>query len=378
MSIATRQKIAEPEDLRELAESLKETQDTSTVISVCRGTGCSASGSGDLYEALQEQARECGLEDEVEVKGTGCHGLCELGPLVVMRPDDILYKKVSPDDAAEIMEKTVGEGELVDRLLYEGEEGPLVHEDDVPFYSRQTRIVLAQNGFIDPKSIDEYIREDGYQSLAKALHEFDPEEVIQEVRDSGLRGRGGGGFPAGIKWASCREAEGEPKYVIANGDEGDPGAFMDRSLMEANPHAVLEGLTIGSYAVGAHQGYIYVRDEYPLAVETLRNAIEQSREYGLLGEDILGSGHDFDVEIVRGGGAFVCGESTALMASIEGRVGEPRDKYIHTSESGVWNQPTTLNNVETWVNVPAIIKNGSGWFTSIGTEDSPGTKVFSL
>jgi len=266
----------------------------------------------------------------------------------------------------------------VERLLYEADGRKVVHEHEVPFYKSQFRLALRLNGLIDPFSIEDYLREGGYQALAKCLGTYSPDQVIEQASASGLRGRGGGGFLTGRKWAACRKAHGEPKYIIGNGDEGDPGAFMDRSIMEANPHSVIEGMIIGSYAIGGRHGVIYVRKEYPLAVRTLQAAIEQAREYGLLGENILGSALCFDIAIVRGGGAFVCGESTALMASVEGRVGEPRAKHIHTVESGLWDKPTCLNNVETWANVPVIIERGAAWFASIGSEKSKGTKVFSL
>jgi NADH-quinone oxidoreductase subunit F len=306
--------------------------------------------------------------------------LCELGPIVIVEPGDILYHSVEEPDVAEIFRETVLGGQLVERLLYEDTSSGEKRKSpgDIPFYSVQKRIVLEQNGRVDPTSIDDYIAAGGYVALAKALSEMEPEAIIDQVETAGLRGRGGGGFLTARKWRGCREAHGKPKYVICNGDEGDPGAFMDRSVMEGNPHSVLEGMTIGAYAIGARHGYIYVRNEYPLAVEHLKNAIDQSRELGLLGENILGSGFSFDIRINRGGGAFVCGESTALMASLEGRVGEPRAKYIHTVESGLNGKPTTLNNVETWANVPAIVRHGGDWFASIGTERSKGTKVFSL
>ena len=310
----------------------------------------------------------------------GCHGLCELGPIVVIEPGDILYHSVEEPDVAEIFRETVLGGRLVERLLYQDSRtGKKVKSPgEIPFYSVQKRIVLEQNGRIDPTDIDDYLLVGGYSALAKALSGMDRQAIIAEVETSGLRGRGGGGFPTARKWRSCIEAPGEDRYVICNGDEGDPGAFMDRSVMEGNPHAVLEGMIIGAYAVGARQGYIYVRNEYPLAVEHLQKAIADARRLGFLGEDILGSGFCFDVRINRGGGAFVCGESTALMASLEGRVGEPRAKYIHTVESGLNGRPTVLNNVETWANVPAIINRGGAWFSGIGTESSKGTKVFSL
>jgi len=378
MAIATSPRIESRQALRELADALKCRAGSKPVVSVCRGTGCTASGSGRTYEALRQAAAELGMHEQVEILGTGCHGLCELGPLVVIRPRGVFYHRVKPEDAREILDKTVGSGELIERLLYKVDGDAIVHEHDIPFYKKQMRIALRLNGLMDPMSIDDYVREGGYQSLAKVLLDYAPEQVIQEISASGLRGRGGGGFPTGRKWASCRKAHGDVKYVLCNGDEGDPGAFMDRSIMEANPHGVLEGMIIGSYAIGAGHGVIYVRHEYPLAVRTLRRAIEQAREVGLLGEDILGSGHCFDIAIARGGGAFVCGESTALMASVEGRVGEPRAKHIHTVESGLWGKPSCLNNVETWANIPVIIERGADWFASIGTEKSKGTKVFSL
>ncbi len=378
MSSTTLNKIDSPEALQELAEFLKQNSGTKSVVSVCRGTGCAASGSGGVYAALEKACEELGLAEEVEIMGTGCHGLCQLGPLVVVRPQGIFYNRVTPDDAHEILEKTVKSGELVERLLYHAGDEPIVREQDVPFYKKQQRIALKLNGLIDPMNIEDYIREGGYQSLAKALFHYTPEQVIEEITASGLRGRGGGGFPTGRKWTSCRNAPGDVKFIICNGDEGDPGAFMDRSIMEANPHAVIEGMIIGSCAIGSEEGFIYVRAEYPLAVRTLQTALAQARQMGFLGENILGSLHSFDISIARGGGAFVCGESTALMASVEGRVGEPRAKHIHTVESGLWEKPTTLNNVETWANVPVIISRGADWFSAIGTETSKGTKVFSL
>ena len=348
-------------------------------VRVCIGTGCAAKGSRRVYELFAEAARETGAEVSA-VTCVGCHGFCERGPIVVVQPGDIFYQRVEEPDVAEIFRETVLGGRVVERLLYED---PVTAAKartagEIPFYRVQQRVVLAQNGVIDPRSIEEYIAAGGYSALVKVLTGMTPEETLREVERSGLRGRGGGGFPTGRKWRSCRDAHGEPKYVICNGDEGDPGAFMDRSIMEGNPHAVLEGMIIGAYAIGSSQGYIYVRNEYPLAVEHLKEAIRQGREWELLGESILGTEFSFDVRINRGGGAFVCGESTALMASLEGRPGEPRAKYVHTVECGLWDRPTNLNNVETWANVPAIINRGSEWFASTGTERSKGTKVFSL
>jgi len=356
------------------------TAETATVT-VCRSTGCEAKGAGRVFAALEEAVAELAADGkQVRLKPTGCHGLCELGPIVVIQPGDIFYQNVREEDVPGIVRETILGGRLIESLLYEepssGEK--LTCSAEIPFYSKQMRIVLQHNGIIDPTSIDEYVAVGGYGGLVRALTEMTPEEVIAQIEVAGLRGRGGGGFPTGRKWRSCREAGGETKYVICNGDEGDPGAFMDRSIMEGNPHAVIEGIIIGAYAIGAHEGFIYVRNEYPLAVVRLRKAIEDARRHGLLGRDILGSGFSLSIRINRGGGAFVCGESTALMASLEGRVGEPREKYVHTVEAGLHDNPTCLNNVETWANVPAIISRGGEWFASIGTEGSKGTKVFSL
>jgi len=349
-------------------------------VRVCIGTGCAAKGSRRLFELFQEAAAESGADVEITNKCVGCHGFCERGPIVVIEPGDIFYQRVEEPDVAEIFRETVLGGRVVERLLYTDSAtgAAATTEEDIPFYQAQQRIVLAANGLIDPRSIDDYLAIGGYSALSKALTAMQPEQIIAEVEKAGLRGRGGGGFPAARKWRSCRQAHGSPKYVICNGDEGDPGAFMDRSVMEGNPHSVLEGMIIGAYAIGSNQGYIYVRNEYPLAVEHLKVAIGQARELGLLGENILGSGFSFDIKITRGGGAFVCGESTALMASLEGRAGEPRAKYVHTVEHGLNDLPTNLNNVETWANVPAIVNRGGDWFAGIGTEKSKGTKVFSL
>jgi len=353
-------------------------------VRVCIGTGCAAKGSRDIFELFRKAAvqtvGEPGVKVETEAKCVGCHGFCERGPIVVIEPGNIIYQGVTETDVPEIFRETVLGNDLVERLLYEdpGTAKKAETEEDIPFYSVQERIVLAENGRIDPTDIDDYIGAGGYAALAKVLSGIKPDEVIDEVTTAGLRGRGGGGFPTGRKWRSCRNAEGNGKIVICNGDEGDPGAFMDRSIMEGNPHLVLEGIIIGAYAVGAERGYIYVRNEYPLAVAHLGRAIEQAREYGFLGEKILGTGFSFDIKINRGGGAFVCGESSALIASLEGRMGEPRDKYVHMVESGLHGAPTVLNNVETWANVPSIILKGGEWFSSVGTGGSSGTKVFSL
>lgn len=348
-------------------------------VTICSGTGCHAYGSEKVSEAFVTEIEKNGLRGKVDIRRTGCHGYCERGTIVVIFPDEICYLRVKPEDVPEIVSETLAGKKVVDRLLYEGDDGEkIVHEGEIPFYKYQSRIVFGNNRFIDPKKIDDYIALGGYSALTKALSGMTPEQVMEEVKKANLRGRGGGGFPAGIKWQTTRDAPGDEKYVIVNADEGDPGAYMDRSLLEGNPHSVLEGLTIGAYAIGSHQGFVYVRQEYPLAVENLFIALEQAREYGLLGKNILGSGFDFDVTVHRGAGAFVSGESSALMTAIEGKVGEPRPKYIRTAVSGIWEKPSNLNNVETWATVPQIIDRGADWFTSIGTEGSKGTKIFSL
>ncbi|MFC1820794.1 NADH-ubiquinone oxidoreductase-F iron-sulfur binding region domain-containing protein, partial [Thermodesulfobacteriota bacterium] len=342
--------------------------------------GCQASRAQDLISAVKDELINQGLEKSVLMRATGCHGFCEQGPIVVIEPGNIFYCHVLPDDAHEIITKTVCKGEIVERLIYtdpvSGEK--IQTESEIPFYRAQDRQLLSQNRQIDPRSIEDYIAIGGYSALAKTLVGIVPETVINEIDASGLRGRGGGGFPTGRKWAECRQALSDEKYVICNADEGDPGAYMDRSILEGNPHLVLEGMMIGAWAIGAQQGYVYVRNEYPLAVEHIRIAVRQARELGLLGENILGSSLSFDVEIARGGGAFVCGESTALMASLEGNVGEPRAKDVHTVVDGLWHKPTVLNNVETWANIPSIIINGSNWFASKGSKDSKGTKILAL
>jgi NADH-quinone oxidoreductase subunit F len=348
-------------------------------ITVCGGTGCLALGAEGVIAGFRRELRERGLESKVSLRITGCPGFCERGPLVVIKPGNILYQQVKAEDVAEVVSATV-KGNIVDRLLYvDPDTGKkITRESDVPFYKKQRRLLLGNNSNIDPTDIRDYLALGGYAALGRVLSAMTPESVIDEVKKAGLRGRGGGGFPTGVKWESCRQARGKKHYVICNCDEGDPGAFMDRSLMEGNPHSVLEGMVIGAYAVGSHEGYIYVRNEYPLAVKNAEIAIKQAEDYGLLGKNILGSGFDFNVRISRGGGAFICGESTALMASLEGKVGEPRAKYVHTVEKGLWEQPTNLNNVETWANVPLIIKNGADWYAKIGSQGGTGTKIFSL
>lgn len=347
---------------------------------MCAGTGCMASGSLEVKAALERELNKRNLQDEVQIIMTGCNGFCAMGPLVVVYPDGVFYNQVKPEHASLIVEEHVLKGRVVEKLLFKEEAAkdrvPLMK--DIGFFSLQRLIVLRNRGLIDAENIDEYIARDGYAALAKALQDMTPEQVIEEIKISGLRGRGGGGFPTGLKWEECRKYENFPKYTICNGDEGDPGAFMDRSVMEGDPHSVLEGMAISGYAIGAEQGYIYVRAEYPLAIQRLQKAIYDAREYGLLGQDILGSGFNFDIGIAPGAGAFVCGESTALMYSIEGKRGMPRIKPPRSAEAGLWNQPTNLNNVETFANVNPIILNGGAWFASIGTEGSKGTKVFAL
>ncbi|MFC2004480.1 NADH-ubiquinone oxidoreductase-F iron-sulfur binding region domain-containing protein [Chloroflexota bacterium] len=368
-------------ELEHLREQLREQrQIITTTVMVCGGTGCQASNSRAVIDAVKNELSQQGLEQNVRLCVTGCHGFCEQGPVMVIEPGNVFYCHVSPDDAFEIVYQTVMKGELVDRLLYtDPVSGEKVRtETEIPFYRAQDRQILSQNRMVDPCSIEDYIVSGGYSALTRVLNGVAPEEIINEIKFSGLRGRGGGGFPTGRKWNECMEAPGDEKYVICNADEGDPGAYMDRCVLEGNPHLVLEGMMIGARAVGARKGYIYVRNEYPLAVKHSQIAVEQAHELGLLGDNVLGSSFSFDVDIARGGGAFVCGESTALMASIEGKVGEPRAKDVHTVVDGLYHKPTTLNNVETWANVPAIILNGSSWFASKGTRGSKGTKILAL
>ncbi len=348
-------------------------------VTICLGTGCLACGGEQVHQAFIDEIARQGLEDRVDVRRTGCHGFCERGPLVVVFPREICYLKVTAADVPEIVAETLVHDRIVERLVYRGDDGKkVVHENQIPFYRHQSRVILGANRLIDPNRIEDYIALGGYSALAKSLFVMTPEEVLDEVKRSGLRGRGGAGFPTGKKWETTRDAHGETKYVVVNADEGDPGAYMNRSVLEGNPHSVIEGLIIGAYAIGARHGYVYVRQEYPLAVANLTVALEQARDLGLLGDNILGSDFCFDVAIHRGAGAFVSGESSALMAAIEGRVGEPRPKYVRTAVSGLWGKPTNLNNVETWANVPAIINRGAAWFGSIGTAGSKGTKIFSL
>ena len=352
-------------------------------VLVCGGTGCASSGSGQILENFKTQIAEKGLSDEVAVVQTGCHGLCALGPIVVVYPEAVFYSQVTAEDVPEIVSEHLLKGRIVDRLVYkeESEDTDTVKSfNDTDFAKKQHRVALRNCGVINPENIDEYIGTRGYEALGKVLTEMTPEEVIDVVLASGLRGRGGAGFPTGRKWKLARDLvkDGGPKYVCCNADEGDPGAFMDRSVLEGDPHVVLEAMTIAGYAIGANQGYIYVRAEYPIAVERLGIAIKQAREYGLLGKNIFESGFDFDIELRLGAGAFVCGEDTALMTSIEGKRGEPRPRPPFPAVSGLFQRPTILNNVETWANIPQIILNGPEWFASMGTEKSKGTKVFAL
>jgi NADH-quinone oxidoreductase subunit F len=349
-------------------------------IRVCAGSTCNATGRAAVSDALTKELAKRGLAAKVQVVLTGCHGLCQEGPIAVVHPKGVFYPRLKARDMAEIVETSVVGDDVVERLLYRdpatGEAVAL--EKEVPFYAGQTRVVRELNGTIDPESIDDYLSRGGYSALAKVVSDDAPEAVIDEVERSGLRGRGGAGFPTGTKWRYCRANHGEKHYLIANGDEGDPGAFMDRAILEDNPHSLVEGMLIGAFAIGADEGYIYVRHEYPLAVSRLRLALRQSRERGLLGDDILGTGWSFDLKINQGAGAFVCGESTALTASIEGHRGMPRGKHIRTVAYGLWQQPTDLNNVETFANVPWIVNHGADAFTAMGTDTSKGTKIFSL
>jgi NADH:ubiquinone oxidoreductase subunit F (NADH-binding)/(2Fe-2S) ferredoxin/Pyruvate/2-oxoacid:ferredoxin oxidoreductase delta subunit len=374
-------KMKSPSDLENLQKKILSKKDPKKkIISVCVSTGCEALGVQKVLETFTTELKNQGLEGKVEIKETGCLGFCEKGPRLVIYPDEIYYFQVQSTDVPEIVSKTLIKNQIVEKLLYSdpvsGEKARYL--SDVPFYKYQKRILLESNSKLNPKNIDDYIAIGGYKALSKVLFQMSPEQVIAEVKNSKLRGRGGGGFPTHIKWQSTRNAVGNPKFVIVNCDEGDPGAFMNRAIMEGNPHSILEGLIIGAYAIGSSQGFIYVRQEYPLAVENMEIAIKQAKELGFLGENIFGSGFNFDVTIHKGAGAFVSGESSALMAAIEGTVGEPRPKYVHTSEKGVWDKPSTLNNVETWADIPLIINNGAEWFASIGTEGSKGTKIFAL
>ncbi|MBF0202785.1 MAG: NADH-quinone oxidoreductase subunit NuoF [Desulfamplus sp.] len=349
-------------------------------LMLCGGTGCHSTGCEKVRIALLQEIEKQGLAGEVEITITGCNGFCAVGPVMVVLPEGIFYQKIQPEDAAELVESHFLRGTLVQRLLYKNPANKKIipKMDDIPFFSSQVFRAMRNKGLIDPEVIDEYIARDGYFGAAKALTEMSPDDIINEMMTSGLRGRGGAGFPAGMKWKFAKEAKGDVKYVLCNADEGDPGAFMDRSILESDPHSVLEGMIIAAKAINSHKGYIYCRSEYPLAVKRLGIAIDQAKDYGLLGEDILGSGFDFDVEVYQGAGAFVCGEETALMRSIEGKRGMPIPRPPFPAQKGLWGKPTILNNVETLANVAQIILNGGKWYASIGTATSKGTKVFAL
>ena len=374
-------KINTLKEFQDLQKRITEQKDPNkTCITICGGTGCQAYACQEVVEAFRTLLKEKKLDTKMDLRTTGCHGFCERGPLVVIHPQGIFYQRVKAEDADEVIEKTALAGEIIDRLLYDdpvtGEK--VVYEKDVPFYKKQKRLVFGNNGRIDPLRIEDYLSLEGYAAFSKVLFKMKPGVVIGEVKESGLRGRGGGGFLTGQKWEFCRQSPGETKYIVCNADEGDPGAYMDRSILEGNPHSVIEGMAIGGYAIGAQRGFVYVRAEYPLAVATLTTAIDQARESGLLGENILGSDYSFDVEIRKGSGAFVCGEETSLIHSIEGKAPEPRQRPPFPTQEGLWDCPTNINNVETWANVPLILRKGAKWFSGIGTEGSKGTKVFSV
>ncbi len=387
MSILTRESFRA---MRETAEEALRRSSNAVNVLVCAGTGCIAGGSLKVCETLKEECERRGLqvyvgltehsgeEKSLHIKMSGCHGFCEMGPLVHIEPLGVMYIHVKPEDCCEIVEKTVMRGEIIERLTYQRDGVSYPRQEDIPFYKKQHRVVLASCGTSDAEDLDEYIAKGGYSAFEKALFTMTPEAICKEISDSGLRGRGGGGFPAGRKWESVRRNVSDVKYVVCNGDEGDPGAFMDRSIMEGNPHSILEGMMIAGVATGATEGYIYVRAEYPLAVKRLQTAIEKAAEVGLLGDDIMGSGFCFHMHINRGAGAFVCGEGSALTASIEGKRGMPRVKPPRTVDQGLWGKPTVLNNVETFANVPGIIRQGAGWYRGIGTDASSGTKTFAL
>ena len=347
-------------------------------ILVCGGTACESSKSDDIYNALIAECKAQGVADEVQIVKTGCFGFCEQGPIVKILPEDSFYVQVKPEDVPELIAEHIIKGREVERLLYVKEKKKHAKVEDIEFYQKQFRIVLRNCGFIDPENIEEYIARDGYIALEKVLFEMTPDDVINELRTAGLRGRGGAGFPTWMKWNFTRQASGDLKYIVVNADEGDPGAYMDRSVLEGDPHSVLEAMVIAGRTVGSNQGFIYIRAEYPLAIRRLEIAMKQAREMGLLGKNILGSGFDFDIEIRLGAGAFVCGEETALLASIEGRRGMPVPRPPFPAVKGLWGMPTVINNVETWANIPVIIAKGGTWFNKIGTQDSPGTKVFAL
>jgi NADH-quinone oxidoreductase subunit F len=383
MPVELPERIGSAAALTKLCGALKAEADAKRLtILVCCGPGCLATGSADVADALARELQQRGLDADVKLafKRTGCHGFCQRGPLVVLLPDETFYQRVKPKDAAAIVEQTVVHGTVIESLLYKDPQTKekITRYREIPFYRGQTRVAMRNVGLLDPLELRDALAHGTYQAAAKVLTGMKPEQVIEEVTRSGLRGRGGAGFPTGRKWQSARAAKGERKFVICNGDEGDPGAFKDRAMLEGDPHSVIEGMIIGAFAIGAHEGYAYVREEYPLAIENFLRALEQARQVGLLGQDILGSGFDFELKLSRGGGAFVCGESSALMKSIAGQVGEPRAKYIHATDRGLFDLPSVLNNVESWCDVPVIMEKGAAWFAAMGTAKSKGTKAFSL
>jgi len=370
------------EGLHNLRETLVREEEAKklTKLLICGGTGCHATGSIAVRDALEKEIKEKGLEEKVMLVETGCNGFCAMGPLLVVHPDGVFYQKLTADDAAELVEQHLIKGEIIERLLYKDPttKKKIAIQHDIPFFGNQMSRALRNKGLIDPEKIDDYIVRDGYCGAAKALFEMKPEDIIEQMKISSIRGRGGAGFPTGVKWDFAFKSPGDVKFVLCNADEGDPGAFMDRSILEADPHAVLEGMVIAAKAINAHQGYIYARTEYPLAISRLGIAIDQAKAHGLIGQDILGSGFNFEVEIYQGAGAFVCGEETALMRSIEGKRGMPRPRPPFPAHKGLWEKPTILNNVETLANVAQIIVNGGAWYASVGTETSKGTKVFAV
>jgi NADH-quinone oxidoreductase subunit F len=373
-------KLKSPHEIKELQLCLEASETARPCISVCAGSGCKASGADSVLASLHKEVEKRGLEGTVDIKSTGCHGFCEKGPVMIVWPEKVFYNGVSLSDAKDIVNSVTNGHKPVEKLLYKDPStgNRVLHENDVPFYAGQKRILFGNNGKIDPKDIRDYIKVGGYAALGKVLTGFSCQQVVDEVKSAGLRGRGGAGFPTAMKWEALRKSAIKPRYIVCNADEGDPGAFMDRSLLEGNPHSVIEGIIIGGYALEAHEAYVYVRAEYPLAVEHLNFAIEQAGKVGLLGENILGSGLNFRIHVVQGAGAFVCGEETALLASIEGRVGEPHPRPPYPVQRGLWGKPTVINNVKTWASVPVIINKGAEWYSEIGTEHSKGTMVFSL
>jgi len=361
-------------------EILKSRKKQKPTITICSGTGCHAYGCVKIAQAFEDEIKKQNLQDTVDVRTTGCHGFCERGPIVVIQPDGIFYQKIQLKDVKEVISETIKGKKIIERLLYvdpkTGEK--IVYEKEVPFYKKQKRIIFKNNGFIDPTEIKDYMALNGYSALARVVKEMTPRKIIEEIKKSGLRGRGGAGFHTGLKWEITSKSSAKIKYLVCNCDEGDPGAYMDRSLLEGNPHSVIEGMLIGAYAVGAKEGFIYVRDEYPLAVENASLALKQARDYSLLGKNILGTEFSFDISISKGAGAFVSGEESALLACIEGKIGIPKQRPPYPAQRGLWSKPTIINNVETWSNVPVIINKGAGWFSQIGTDGSKGTKIFSL